>query len=198
MFLPMGRRDEHPEVEFLAAPRPVSEVSTISKVVNQYMNVEAVQGPVGEVKEVADVSGLLGGRMWEEWILKVRIEAGREKSRLLDGIDEALEEGKENGSGWRCVVGWCRKPRVKKGELRRGSGRSEIVVKLGDGNGTPFPTPLTAQSKPQTRSREEEMKERPGHESLLSQATSRRSGEVGIVPFMIQRSPQTQKGKESL
>ena len=202
MFLPMGRKDEHPEVEFLAAPRPVSEVSTISKIVKQYMNVEAVQGPVGELKEVADVSGLLGGRMWEEWILKVRLEAGREKSRLLEGIDEVLEEGKEMGSGWRCVVGWCKKPRAKKGEPRRGSGRSEVQVVLGAGNGTPFPTPMTAQFQPQAMVRagsgSTEMKERPGHESLLSQSTSRRSGEVGIVPFMIQRSPQTQKGKQAL
>ncbi len=199
MFLPAGRKDEHPEIEFLAAPRPVSEVSTISKIVKQYMNVEAVQGPVGSTKEVADVTGLLGARMWEEWILKVRMESGREKGRLLEGIDECLEEGKEMGSGWKCVVGWCRKPKVKKGEGRRGSGRADIKIVLGAGNGTPVPTPMTALFQPQAKARVgsgvevEVVSQRPGHESLLSQAAGSSSGEVGIVPFMIQRSPQREK-----
>ena len=191
MFLPIGRKDEHPEIEFLAAPRPVSEVSTISKIVKQYMNVEAVQGPVGSTQDVADITGLLGARMWEEWILKIRMEGGREKSRLLEGIDEVLEEGKINGSGWKCVVGWCKKPRVRKGEGRRGSGRAEIKIHLGDDDKTPMPTPFPTPmgSEFDTRTMVEEMREKSGHESLLSQAT-RSSAEVGIVPFMIQTSPQ--------
>jgi SAM-dependent methyltransferase len=189
MFLPIGKKDENPDIEFLPAPRPVSEVSTISKIVKQYLNVEAVQGPVGSTQGVADITGLLGARMWEEWVLKVRMEAGREKSRLLEGIDEVLEEGKVNGSGWKCVMGWCRKPRVKKGERSRGSGRAEIKVLLSDDDATPMPTPMGNVFDVAKREEVvEEMKERPGHESLLSQRMSR-AGEVGIVPFMIQGSP---------
>ena len=198
MFLPIGKKDEHPDVEFLPAPRPVSEVSTISKIVKQYMNVEAVQGPVGSTQEAADITGLLGARMWEEWILKVRMEAGREKSRLLEGIDEVLEEGKVNGSGWRCVVGWCKKPRVKKGEGKRGSGRAKIKIALSEDSGatpmqTPFPTPMQRDFAPVVGG---EMKQRPRHESLLSMGgATRGSGEVGIVPFMILRSPERESLK---
>lgn len=225
MFLPCGNKDEGgSEGEWLPAPRPVSEVSTISKIVRQYEHCEAVQGPVGSGEKTADVAALLAGRMWEEWIVKVRMEQGRERARLLEGIDEVLQEGKEEGSGWRVLVGWCVKPRVKlhKGE-RPKSGRAEIKVLLGDDDATPMPTPMTAifintqpqspaQSQSQARDSSKlkskdgdgegegefvsmqgiqlEMKERPGHESLLSQATSRRSGEMGIVPFMIQASPR--------
>ncbi|ETN44923.1 uncharacterized protein HMPREF1541_09798 [Cyphellophora europaea CBS 101466] len=116
MFWPMGRRPDAGEADqgaraFIPAPRPVSEVSTISKIVKQYMDVEAVQGPVGSTQDAADITGLLGTRMYEEWLVKVRKEAGREDVRLLEGIDEVLEEGKSNGGGFRVLVGWARKPR---------------------------------------------------------------------------------------
>jgi hypothetical protein len=119
MFWPMGRKPacggsdgEHQGARaFLPAPRPVSEVSTISKIVKQYMDVEAVQGPVGSTQDAADMTGLLGTRMFEEWLLKIRRETGRESMRLLEGIDEVLEEGKANGGGYRVLVGWARKPR---------------------------------------------------------------------------------------
>ncbi|KAJ9603109.1 hypothetical protein H2200_012404 [Cladophialophora chaetospira] len=147
MYLPMGRRPP-PETEeqvhgytggwqswrqgakpFVPAPRPISEVSTISKIVKQYMDVEAVQGPVGSTQDVADLTGLLGARMWEEWLVKVRAESGREQSRWLEGVDEMIEEGKEQGSGWKVLIGWARKPKPEKG---RKSERAEITVAVED------------------------------------------------------------------
>jgi SAM-dependent methyltransferase len=86
---------DHEARVFLPAPRPVSEVSTISKIVNQYMDVEAVQGPVGSTQAAADITGLLGTRMYEEWLVKVRAEAG-----------------------FRVLVGWARKPRPLAPQLR--------------------------------------------------------------------------------
>ena len=137
MFWPIGRK---PEVNadgeqqgaraFLPAPRPVSEVSTISKIVRQYMDVEAVQGPVGSTQDAADVTGLLGTRMYEEWLVKVRREAGREKGRLLEGIDEVLEEGKANAGGFRVLVGWARKPRVKSCVIEKALVQQERKVEV--------------------------------------------------------------------
>lgn len=147
MFMPVGRRppketEEHVHgytgdlqswrqgaKPFVPAPRPLSEVSTISKIVKQYMDVEAVQGPVGSTQDVADLTGLLGSRMWEEWLIKVRKESGREEGRLLEGVDEVIEEGKENGSGFKMLIGWARKPRPTK---TRKDERAEITVAVED------------------------------------------------------------------
>ncbi|OAP55438.1 hypothetical protein AYL99_10411 [Fonsecaea erecta] len=147
MFMPMGRRppsetEEQPNgytggwqtwrqggKPFVPAPRPISEVSTISKIVKQYMDVEAVQGPVGSTQDVADLTGLLGARMWEEWLVKVRAESGREQSRWLEGVDEVIEEGKEQGSGWKVLIGWARKPKPPKSKR---SERAEITVAVED------------------------------------------------------------------
>jgi SAM-dependent methyltransferase len=147
VFMPMGRKPPKEAEEhihgytggwqswrqgakpFVPAPRPISEVSTISKIVKQYMDVEAVQGPVGSTEDVADLTGLLGARMWEEWLVKVRAESGREPSRWLEGADEVIEEGKEKGSGWKALVGWARKPRPEKNEKPV---RAEITVAVED------------------------------------------------------------------
>ena len=155
MFLPMGRKPDPKEAEeyvsgytggwqswrqgvktFLPAPRPPSEVSTISRIIRQYMDVEAVQGPVGSTQDVADITGLLGARMWEEWLVKLRAESGREQSRWLEGIDEVIEEGKEKGSGWKILVGWARKPKVDK---TKKSQKAEITVVM---DGEEFLTPI--------------------------------------------------------
>lgn len=147
MFMPMGRKPVAVTEEqihgytggwqtwrqgakpFVPAPRPISEVSTISKIVKQYMDVEAVQGPVGTTEDVADLTGLLGARLWEEWLVKVRSESGREQSRWLEGVDEVIEEGREQGSGWKMLIGWARKPKAEKGAKPR---RAEITIGVED------------------------------------------------------------------
>ncbi|RMD43584.1 hypothetical protein DV735_g1528, partial [Chaetothyriales sp. CBS 134920] len=148
MFWPMGRRSwddgsRYTTTGWRDAPRPVSEVSTISRIVKQYMDVEAVQGPVGSVEACADVCGLLGQRIWESWVVKVRQEcraggvvlpvaentgnasnpaeaattdsdAAAGATKLLDSIYNVFDEGRKEGAGFRVLVGWARKPTKKK------------------------------------------------------------------------------------
>ncbi|KAL2419257.1 hypothetical protein ABEF95_001201 [Exophiala dermatitidis] len=150
MFLPMGRRprreedaDQHVHgytggwqswrqgaKPFVPAPRPISEVSTISKIVKQYMDVEAVQGPVGSTQDVADLTGLLGARMYEEWLVRVRAEAGLQRDKWLDGVDEVIEEGREKGSGWMVLVGWARKPKPKVEPKVRPEARPDVKAEV--------------------------------------------------------------------
>ena len=63
------------------APRPLSDVS-VRRILDEYMHVEAVQGPVGCTSDVADVTGLLGGWMWESWVVRVREESARRKAGI--------------------------------------------------------------------------------------------------------------------
>lgn len=115
---------------FPPAPRPISEVSTISRIIEQYSNVEAVQGPVGSTADVSDLAGLLGTMMWEEWLVRHRLEILECKKRqkndsresvdvnfeamsLLHGINDVLAAGHAKGACFRTVVGWARKPGTK-------------------------------------------------------------------------------------
>ena len=106
MFLPMGsaRRESFSKVR--EAPEP--EVKSLCE-----GDVEAVLGPVGSTADAANVSGLLGGWMWEQWMLKLQMEMGRERGKLLEGVAAVLEEGRGCGSGWRALNGWARKPMEK-------------------------------------------------------------------------------------
>ena len=99
-FLPMGT----PQKETNMPPEtPPPNVSTLEK-----MAVEAVQGPVGSTADAASMSGLVGSWAWEQWMLKLQMEMGKEN--LLDGGSNVLEEGKATGAGWRFLSGWARKP----------------------------------------------------------------------------------------
>ena len=112
MFLPMGSvRPESGVGKVREAPEP--EVRSLVE-----GQLEAVLGPVGSTGDVADVSGLLGGWMWEQWMLKLQMEMGRERGKLLEGVAAVLEEGRGAGSGWRALSGWARKPSEKKGTIR--------------------------------------------------------------------------------
>lgn len=95
---------------FRDAPRPISEVSDVGRIVDRYLDMEAVHGPVGSSQEVADLSGLLGASMWESWIVKLGLEMGRERGKLLEGVPGVLEEGASTGAGWRVLSGWAKKP----------------------------------------------------------------------------------------
>jgi hypothetical protein len=96
--------------QFRDAPRPISEVSDVGRIVDRYLEMEAVHGPVGSSRDVADLSGLLGASMWESWIVKLGMEMGRERGKLLEGVPGVLEEGAITGAGWRVLSGWARKP----------------------------------------------------------------------------------------
>lgn len=87
---------------------------------HQFGEVERYIGPDGEVncyeppltgstKDVRALTGLVGARMWEQWMLKLNGEMGRSEERCLDGVAKALEEGGKANASWRCLVGWARK-----------------------------------------------------------------------------------------
>lgn len=99
-FLPMGT----PQREAYVPPEtPPPDVST-----HEGKVIEPVQGPVGSTGDAASMSGLVGSWAWEQWMLKVQMEMGKET--LLEGVGSVLEEGKSTGAGWRCLSGWARKP----------------------------------------------------------------------------------------
>ncbi|KAE8151096.1 cytochrome P450-domain-containing protein [Aspergillus avenaceus] len=91
MFLPMGSEPMPPPI-----PRETPE----PRVKSHISECEAVQGPVGSTADAANVTGLFGGWMWEQWFLKLQVEMGREQGTLLEGIGGVFDEGRKNGAGW--------------------------------------------------------------------------------------------------
>ncbi|GAB7364474.1 hypothetical protein MBLNU230_g5284t1 [Neophaeotheca triangularis] len=63
----------------------------------------------GSTHSVRAVTGLVGARLWEQWVLKLGLEMGKSEDRCLEGVARALEEAGRGGAGWRCLVGWARK-----------------------------------------------------------------------------------------
>ncbi|PNS18543.1 DnaJ subfamily C member 3 [Sphaceloma murrayae] len=64
---------------------------------------------VGTTGDVRAMTGLVGVREWERWVLKVQREAAGDEGRMLERVNRAVEEvGKVKG-GWRCLMGWARK-----------------------------------------------------------------------------------------
>lgn len=102
MFLPIGVEPTEPQPpRETPAPRVPSQIG-------EY---EAVQGPIGSTGDVASVTGLLGSWMWEQWLVQLRMEMGRERSKLLQGFGALFDESRKNGAGWTCLSGWAMKPR---------------------------------------------------------------------------------------
>jgi DNA cross-link repair 1A protein len=101
LCLPMGTEPQKP-----APPRETPD-PRVKSLIEDY---EAVQGPLGSTADVASVTGLLGGWVWEQWLLKLQMEMGRDKSKLLEGIGSVFDEGRKTGSGWTCLSGWAMKP----------------------------------------------------------------------------------------
>lgn len=93
-----------------AGKAPVSAVSTLERSIGPNGEVEYYEPPVtGSTKDVRAMTGLVGARMWEQWMLKLNCEMGRSEERCLDGVAKALEEGGKGNAGWRCLVGWAMK-----------------------------------------------------------------------------------------
>ncbi|KAJ5926091.1 hypothetical protein N7516_007864 [Penicillium verrucosum] len=104
MFLPMGTEPvEQEPLRETPAPRVQSHIE----------DYEAVQGPIGSTADIASMTGLIGGWMWEQWLLKLRVEMGRERSMLLEGLGALFDEGRKCGAGWTCLSGWAMKPKQK-------------------------------------------------------------------------------------
>lgn len=105
MFLPIGN-----EPVLSPVPRETPE----PRVKSHISECEAVQGPVGSTADAASVTGLYGGWIWEQWLLKLQTEMGLEQGKWLEGIGRVFDEGRKNGAGWTCLSGWTMKPRHKK------------------------------------------------------------------------------------
>ncbi|KAF7186811.1 hypothetical protein HII31_11771 [Pseudocercospora fuligena] len=68
------------------------------------------QAPLtGSTKDARAITGLVGARMWEQWMLKLNSEMGRSEERLLDEVAKALDQGGKGNASWKCLVGWARK-----------------------------------------------------------------------------------------
>ncbi|PGH16184.1 hypothetical protein AJ79_01951 [Helicocarpus griseus UAMH5409] len=65
----------------------------------------------GTTANVANTTALLGGWMWEQWMLKLQMEMGREKGKLLVEVPGVYLEGRGAGAGWRCLNGYAMKPK---------------------------------------------------------------------------------------
>ncbi|EPS31603.1 hypothetical protein PDE_06558 [Penicillium oxalicum 114-2] len=105
MFLPMGTEP--------ATPEPLRETPA-PRVQSQIENYEAVQGPIGSTEDIASITGILGGWMWEQWLVRLRSETGQDRAKLLDGVGALFDEGRKMGAGWTCLSGWAMKPKVVK------------------------------------------------------------------------------------
>ena len=101
-FLPMGTSTKDPQVLPETPPPDISTFET--------EKLEAVQGPVGSTADAAMMSGLVGSWAWEQWMVRLETEMGKEESHMLEGVAAVMEEGKTTGAGWRCLTGWARKP----------------------------------------------------------------------------------------
>ncbi|KAL4960869.1 cytochrome P450-domain-containing protein [Aspergillus stella-maris] len=101
MYLPMGTEPLKPQV-----PRETPD-PRVKSLIEDY---EAVQGPLGSTADTANITGLLGGWIWEQWLLKLQVEMGRGEEKLLEGIGSVFDEGRKNGAGWTCLTGWAMKP----------------------------------------------------------------------------------------
>lgn len=75
---------------------------------------------LGHTADVANVTGLLGSWMWEQWMLKLQLEMGTEKEKLLKGMAGVIEESRNCDAGWRCLSGWARKPKTENHHKRKG------------------------------------------------------------------------------
>ncbi|KAE8384363.1 cytochrome P450-domain-containing protein [Aspergillus alliaceus] len=81
MFLPIGN-----EPVLSPVPRETPE----PRVKSHISECEAVQGPVGSTADAASVTGLYGGWIWEQWLLKLQTEMGLEQGKWLEGIGRTL------------------------------------------------------------------------------------------------------------
>ena len=93
LFTPSTERGDSSPADFIEAGTPGAPSAPVT----------------GSTKDVRAMTGLVGGRMWEQWMLKLNSEMGRSEKRCLDEVAKALEEGGKTAAGWRCLVGWAKK-----------------------------------------------------------------------------------------
>lgn len=57
----------------------------------------------GSTKDIAGITGLIGGWCWEKWVHGMGLKEEEMVGKVMD-------EAKGYGSGWRCLMGYARKP----------------------------------------------------------------------------------------
>lgn len=111
-FLPIGvpnnsvpeNGDEHND-------EPLGVESDVTGCANDDDDAKKVKNPlVGSTAAIAAISGLVGLRAWESWMLKLQMESGKKEESLLEGVSAVVQEGRNHGTGFRCLNGWARKP----------------------------------------------------------------------------------------
>lgn len=90
--------------------KPSNKAATVERCIAADGSVSEFKAPLtGSTQDVRAMTGLVGARMWEQWMLKLNSEMGRNEKRVLDDVSKALEEGGKGNAGWKCLVGWARK-----------------------------------------------------------------------------------------
>ncbi|PUU82256.1 hypothetical protein B9Z19DRAFT_1099254 [Tuber borchii] len=115
IFLPMSPPSAKPKVpskgEMQLPPHESQDLEMVKEEVRRKLKAwEDLGVENGSIENVSPVTGLVGSWIWEKWMLKTEGEGGGECDLAIDTIGDVLEEGREKGSGWRCLVGWARKP----------------------------------------------------------------------------------------
>ncbi|KAF1347102.1 hypothetical protein BDV97DRAFT_300525 [Delphinella strobiligena] len=119
--LPMA--DVHPRWTDAGKSRPGEAINggrssfyAVEKSIGPDGQVEIYQPPVtGSTAAVKAMTGLVGARAWEQWVLKLGAEMGRSDEQTMNQISRVFEEGGGEGgasgkvTGFKTVVGWCRK-----------------------------------------------------------------------------------------
>jgi len=106
MVLPMGQTTANWNETLPVGAEPKSEERSISP----GGNIEVHEAPTfGTTVDAAMMTGIVGSWLWEKWMLRLQLEMGKEKDKLLEGVVQVLEEGAKEGSGWRYLTGYARK-----------------------------------------------------------------------------------------
>ncbi|KAJ9623638.1 hypothetical protein H2203_005900 [Taxawa tesnikishii (nom. ined.)] len=93
-----------------AAAKKSSNYFSVEKNIGQDGEVTLYEPALtGSTKDARAMTGLVGARMWERWMLKLQADMGKDECRKLGEVGKALEESGCGVAGWRCLLGWARK-----------------------------------------------------------------------------------------
>jgi len=106
MILPMGKTAANWKENLAVGAEPKSQEKRIADDGSVGCEDAAV---FGTTVDAAMMTGIVGSWAWERWLLRLQVEMGKEEDKLLEGVVQVLEEGSQEGSGWRTLTGWARK-----------------------------------------------------------------------------------------
>ncbi|KAI5303507.1 hypothetical protein KEM56_007473 [Ascosphaera pollenicola] len=98
IFLAMGPRFKTP---FFGTDMPE----------DQFVELDEDEENPQQAMMLSSVTGLLGARMWESWLLKMQTEIGKPwQKRLDESVPILLDKRAKGPTGWNALMGWARKP----------------------------------------------------------------------------------------